>query len=119
MDQQKHSPGDEQSQEDFWQNAQEILQAGEQAAQLLSSPLFNYVYKQQMEATINEWITSAPKEVNKRESLYHQVQAQGQMATRMAEIVEQAQVVQQKVAENDAPAAKQNEYLDTQGFGIQ
>jgi len=116
MDPQKPLPEGEQQQQDFWQSADQILKAGEQAAQLLNSPLFNHVYRQQMEDTVNQWLTCEPKEVNKRESLYYQARAQQEMATRMATFIEQAQVMKNQLAENAAPDVKRSEYLDGQGF---
>lgn len=106
-------------QPDFWQNAQEVLNAGEQAARLLQSPVFNMAYRHQMEDTVNQWLTSSPKESNKRDSLYYQAKALVEMATRMSGFVEQAQrIMAEQGAERD-PSRKQADYLDTQGFGIQ
>lgn len=119
MDQTNNSGGDETSQPDFWQNAQEILSAGEQAARLLQAPVFNLAYRQQMEDTVNQWLTSSPKESNKRDSLYYQAKALVQMATRMNGFVEQAQRVLVEQGADQDPKRKQADYLDTQGFGIQ
>lgn len=119
MDPNQQSNESEQSSEDFWNAAQEMMAAGHQAAQLLDSQIFNTAYRLQMEDTINQWLTSEPKEVNKRESLYHQARAQVAMATRMQAFVEQAQVLAQKQAERHDPERKRNEYLDNQGFGLQ
>ena len=116
MDQNEHSQDGEQSQQDYWQTAQELMAAGERAAQLLRSDVFNVAYRLQMEDTINQWLTSEPKETNKRDSLYYQAKAQVAMATRMQSFVEQAQVLLQKQAEKHDPKRNRAEYLDTQGF---
>ena len=119
MDHNNNSHDAGNSSEDFWQGAQEILQAGEQAAQLLNSQLFNVAYRMQMEDTINQWLTSEPKETMKRDSLYHQAKAQAQMATRMQGFIEQAQVVLVKQNAEQDPSVKRADFLDKQGFGIQ
>ena len=119
MDPNQHKSEDGQSQEEFWNAAQEMMQAGSQAAHLLNAPVFNLAYRLQMEDTINQWLTSEPKESNKRDSLYHQARAQVAMATRMQGFIEQATVLQQQQAAKSDPNAKHAEYLDTQGFGIQ
>jgi hypothetical protein len=119
MDQSKKASDGEQSSQDFWQGAQEMMAAGERAAQLLNSDVFNLAFRLQMEDTINQWMTTEPKEQNKRESLYYQVQSQVAMATRMQSFVEQAQVLLEKQSQERDPSAKRNNYLDTQGFGIQ
>jgi hypothetical protein len=110
---------DETSPPDFWQNAQQVLQAGEQASRLLQSPVFNMAYRMQMEDTINRWLTSKPKETNLRDSLYYEAQAQVAMTTKLQAFVEQAQaVLAAQAAEHDG-RGKRAEYLDTQGFGYQ
>ena len=119
MDPNLNNNAEEQSSEDFWNAAQEMMAAGQQAAQLLNAPVFNMAYRLQMEDTINQWLTTEPKEVNKRESLYYQAQAQVLMANRMQGFIEQAQVIAQKQAERQDPNVKRNEFLDTQGFGLQ
>lgn len=119
MDRNNKQTDGETSSQDFWKGAQQVIAAGERAAQLLQSPEFNLAYRMQMEDTINLWLSSEPKEQNKRESLYYQAMAQAQMATRMQSFVEQAQrILAQQHAEGD-PEAKRANYLDTQGFGIQ
>ena len=119
MDQKSKKPENKQSQEDYWNAAQEMMQAGVEASQMLNSSVFNMAYRLQMEDTINQWLTSEPKETNKRDSLYYQAKAQVAMATRMQGFIEQATVLQQKQAEQSDPSVKHAEYLDTQGFGIQ
>jgi hypothetical protein len=119
MDRSKNSPNGEHSQQDYWQAAQEMMRAGEEAARLLNSPVFNLAYRAQMEDTINQWLTSEPKETNKRDSLYHQAQAQVAMATRMQSFVEQAEMLRAEQDTKQSEEHKRNEYLDTQGFGIQ
>jgi hypothetical protein len=119
MTQHKNSSDGENSPQDFWQNAQELMQAGSEAARLLNSEVFNLAYRLQMEDTVNQWLTSEPKETNKRDSLYYQSQALVAMATRLQSFVEQAQVIMQKQAATQDPRGKHAEYLDTQGFGIQ
>ena len=116
MDRNKNSQDGEQSQEDFWQTAQELMAAGEKASRLLNSDVFNIAYRLQMEDTINQWLASEPKETNKRDSLYYQAKAQVAMATRMQSFVEQAQVLLQKQAEKHDPKRNRAEYLDAQGF---
>lgn len=119
MDHSNSSNGDGASSEDFWNAAQQIMAAGEEAARLLNSPIFNLAYRQQMEDTINQWLVSEPKETNKRDSLYYQARAQVAMAERMQGFIEQAQRLAAEQAERQSPEAKHNQYLDTQGFGVQ
>ena len=119
MDPSNKQQDGEGSSQDFWQGAQEMMAAGERAAQLLNSDVFNLAYRLQMEDTINQWLTSEPKETNKRDSLYYQAQAQVAMATRMQSMVEQAQALLAKQNAEHDPKRKRADYLDTQGFGIQ
>jgi len=119
MDRSKQHKDAGTSSEDFWKGAQQVIAAGERAAQLLNSPEFNLAYRMQMEDTINLWLSSEPKEQNKRESLYYQAMAQAQMATRMQAFVEQAQRLLAEQHATDDPDTRRANYLDTQGFGIQ
>lgn len=119
MDRNSNSHDEENSQQEYWQAAQEMMAAGEQAAQLLNSPVFNVAYRAQMEDTINQWLTSEPKEQNKRDSLYYQAQAQVAMATRMQSFVEQAQRLHEEQRKKQDPKQQRAEYLETQGFGVQ
>ena len=119
MDQKENLGDGANSTEEFWQNAQQVLQAGQDAATLLNAPVYNLTYRMKMEGLINEWMTTSPKEVNRRESLYYQTQALREVTQGLSSLVEQANVILAEQSARQDPSAKQNEYLDTQGFTTQ
>ena len=119
MDQTQNSENDESSTDEFWQNAQQVMQAGQEAAQLLNAEVYNLTYRMKMEDLINQWLTTQPKEQNRRESLYYQAMALREVTQGLSALVEQANVILEKQSAAQDPAAKRNEYLNNQGFTTQ
>ena len=95
---------------------QQILQMGQLASNQLNSPVYNFAHRMAIDQAIQEWAGSLPKEREKRESLYHEVQALGRVAQTMAGLVERAQ--QAAASQNEEQANSEKDYLDRQGFGL-
>lgn len=94
---------------------QQIIQMGEAASQLLNNPLYQMAHKLAVDQAIVEWSQTSPKEKEKRDSLWHEVQAHGRTAEIMRGCIERAQQVLQDQAGQQDPG---KEYLDRQGFGF-
>jgi hypothetical protein len=94
---------------------QQIMQAGEGASQLLNSPIYNLAHRMSVDQTVQAWSSSAPKEREKREGHYQEIQALGRISMNMYSMVERAQQLIKEQGETQFKA--QNEYLDQQGFG--
>jgi len=101
---------------DYGMPLQQILQLGQLSAQLLSNPAYNIAHRMAIDQAIQEWASTQPKEREKRESLYYEVQALGRVAQTMAGMVERAQ--QASEAQNAHQANSEQDYLDRQGFGL-
>ena len=109
---------DETSDDASPEGIQRIIQIGEHASQMLGSPVYNVMYRQILDRTFQDWLGTAPKEENKREGLWDEAQALINMTSNLGAAVQDAQrVLQRQQAQND-PSQKTNDYLDTQGFGI-
>ena len=98
---------------------QQVMAMGEQASQLLNSPVYNMAYQRLLNQKFQQWLTTDPKEERKRESMYCQAQGLIEITELMAGAVEDAQrILSERQAQND-PNVQQQQYMDTQGFGIQ
>ena len=106
-----HSP-----ENDYGVPLEQIIHMGEQAAQLLNSPVYNLSHRMALDQTIQEWAATQPKEREKRESLWFELQALGRVAQTMAGMVERAQQAAQ--ARNEEQENADRYYLDRQGFGL-
>jgi len=97
---------------------QRIVQIGEHASKVLGSPVYNVMYRQELDKMFQEWLITTPKEVNKREGLWHQAQGLINITSAMGAAAQDAQrVLQKQQAQND-PQQNTQDYLDTQGFGL-
>lgn len=97
---------------------QRIIQVGEHASQMLGSPVYNIMYRQILDTKFQQWLETSPKEQNKREGLWHEVQGLINLTSDLGAAVQDAQrVLQRQQAQNDPQQNTQN-YLDTQGFGL-
>jgi hypothetical protein len=96
---------------------QRILAVGEQASQLLGSGVYQVAYRKVLDQNYSEWLTSSPKEREKRESLYQATQGLIAVTEELAKAVEDARRLLQEQEQRNSPAARNQEYLDTQGFG--
>ena len=106
----------QQPENDYGVPLQEILNMGQAAAQMLNSPIYNVAHQMAVQEIIAQWSATQPKEREKRESCWYELQAQGRAAQTMAGMVERAQQAQTAQSEGQANAEK--EYLDRQGFGL-
>ena len=97
---------------------QHILKVGEDASQLLSSPVYNTAYQQLMNSKFQEWLTTSHKEAQKRESLYMQAKGLVEVTDLLATAVEDAKRVQHDLSAQNDPGRAEQEYMDQQGFGL-
>ena len=105
-----------QPENDYGMPLQQIIAMGEHASQLLQSPVYNLAHRMSLDSVIQEWSACQPKEREKRESLWHELQALGRTAQTLAGMVERAQ--QAAHAQSESATQAENEYLDQQGFGL-
>jgi hypothetical protein len=94
---------------------QQIMQMGEGASQLLNSPAYNLAHRMSVDQAIQSWSSTAPKEKEKREGHWQEIQALGRISMNMYSMVERAQQLMKD--QGEAQFKSQNEYLDQQGFG--
>jgi len=94
---------------------QQIMQAGEAASQLLNNPVYNMAHRLSVDQAIQLWSSTAPKEKEKREGHWQEVQALGRISMNMYSFVERAQQLAQE--QGEAQFNQQQEYMDQQGFG--
>jgi len=80
---------------------QSILEAGNQAAQLLNSPIFNIAYRETVNRFFNEWLTTKVDHSKERETIYSRVTALQTVATTLSEFVQQAETIQQQQQNED------------------
>ena len=93
---------------------EEIMEMGHAAAAALNSPMYHIANKIAVDQAIVDWVNTSPKESQKRESLWHEVQAHGRINAVMQGAIERAQQV---TAAREA-AKPENRHLDEQGFGL-
>ena len=101
---------------DYGVPLEQIIHMGEEASRLLNSPIYNLSHRMSLDQTIQEWAATQPKEREKRESLWYELQALGRVAQTMAGMVERAQQAAQ--ARNEEQENADRDYLDRQGFGL-
>lgn len=95
-------------------SAQEILSQGEEAAQLLNSPIYNLAYRSVVQRLQDDWISTKAHEREKREGLYQMVQGLSAVANEMNMMIEQAKML------GDDELAKERKlqlaYEENEGF---
>jgi hypothetical protein len=94
---------------------QQVMEMGQAAAQLLNSPIYNAVHQMAVQEVIEAWSATSPKEVNRRESLWQELQALGKVAQKTAELVDRSKELLEN--QNQAQHNHNQEYLNNQGFG--
>lgn len=97
---------------------QRVLQAGEQASQLLNAPIYNIAYQQILNQKFQEWLGSDPKEERRRESLYLQAKGLTEVTELLGSAVADAQRVAHAQKEANDPNLQMQSYDDQQGFGL-
>jgi len=102
------------NQDDTGMSFEQIMEFGHAAAAALGSQVYQVANKIAVDQTIIDWVNTSPKEKEKRESLWHEVQAHGRSQAVMQGMVERAQ---QAIAARDA-SRPENRHLDEQGFGL-
>ena len=96
---------------------QQILATGENASQLLNSPVYNMAYQRLLNDKFQQWLATDPKEERKRESMHAQAKGLIEITELLSGAVQDAQrVLADQQAQND-PGAQRAQFLDTQGFG--
>lgn len=93
---------------------QQVMELGQAAATLLGNPVYNAVHQMAVNEALEEWSQTSPKEVQKRESLWQEVQAHGRAAEKAASMVSRAEEALQK--QNDTPEKREADFLNEQGF---
>ena len=66
---------------------------GEEASRLLDSPVYNLAHRSVIQGIQDEWMTTLAHEREKREGMYHRVQALAAVAEEMALMVARAQQI--------------------------
>ncbi len=96
--------------------AQEILSQGEQASRLLDSPIYNIAHRSVIQNLQDEWMTTDPKEREKREGLYQMVRGLSTVSSEMAMMIERARLI------SDDEMMKENKlqlaYDENTGFNL-
>lgn len=101
----------------FFGNAQNLLQGGQQAMNLLQSPIFNMAVEYAKHSILMEIAQTEPKEEKKRESLYMTLRGMQTAVSGLAEFVEAARLEAQRQEEQRDPDRRAAEERDWQGFG--
>ena len=91
----------------------QILKAGEEAARLLQSQVFNIAYQSVLRDSHIQWLNTQPKESAKREGLYLECLAMEKMVEKLKNAVGDAE----RLLEEQQQASQPNG-LDMQGFGL-
>ena len=92
----------------------QIMQIGEEAAQLLQAPVYQLAYRTLLDEAFADWLASHPKEREKRESLWCEAQGLIKMTEKLQTAVEHAaNLLQQQKDERP-----QGSSLENQGFGL-
>lgn len=102
--------------DDSGMNIQQVIQMGELASQALNNPIYQLAHRIAVDQAILEWSSTSPKEVQKREGLWHEIQAHGRAAEAMRGCIERAQ---QLIKEQSDQQNTERDYLDRQGFGFE
>lgn len=67
--------------------SEEIKNQGEEAARLLDSPVYNLAHRSVIQNLQDEWMATNPHEREKREGLYHRIQALSTVSEELAVMV--------------------------------
>ena len=101
---------------DLGLSPQQVMEAGQAAARLLNQPVYNLAHRAAIDEIIENWAQTQPKETNRRESLWHELQALARGSVRLASLVNRAEEMLERQASQGARDQQDN--LDTQGFGV-
>lgn len=95
---------------------QQVMEMGGAASHLLQNPVYNVAHRMAVDEVIDLWSRTSPKEVNLRESLWHELQALGKASVRLSSMVSRAEELLERQA--NEPRRKRQEYEDEQGFNL-
>ena len=93
---------------------QEILKTGEEAANLLNSPVYNEAHRMAMENLTEQWLGTTRQESQVREQLYQAAHGLGLAAQMLAVMVGEAQQI--NMTDEQRRNAEEQRYLEEQGF---
>ena len=96
------------------QTAEEIMSQGEEASRVLSSDIYNLAHRSVIQNLQDEWMTTAPHETQKREGLWHRVQALSAVAGEMAVMVANAKALSSEELAKESKM--QLDYDENSGF---
>ena len=89
---------------------------GEQASRLLDSPVYNIAHRSVIQNLQDEWMTTDPKEKEKRQGLYQMVRGLSTVSSEMAMMIERARLI------SDDEMMKENKlqlaYDENTGFDL-
>ena len=89
----------------------QIIQSGEDAAQLLNSPIYNLAVNSVVEDLGAEMLRSEPHEHNRREWLYNQGSALGRVNQKLVEFVQMAQSLELGAISEEEGAQREQDSL--------
>ena len=98
------------------QSPSEILTAGEEAARLLDSPIFNLAHRSVVTNLQDEWIGTKAHEREKREGLYQMVRGLSAVSSELAMMVEQAKRVNEDELAQERKKQSLLDYNEHSGF---
>jgi len=79
-----------------------ILQAGEQAAAVLKSPVYNMAYRETVNQAFNQWLETPIQHTKEREAIYTGLTWLRKVQENMVGLVQQSeQILQQQQAQNN------------------
>jgi hypothetical protein len=91
----------------------EIMELGARAAEALGNPIYALANKIAVDTAMMELVNTAPKEREKRESLWQEIQAHGRISDILHGCVERAETATMSQTDPGLQA------LDDQGFGLE
>jgi hypothetical protein len=93
---------------------EEILNRGEQASQLLNSPVFNLAVRSAIESWQDQSLRSEPGAVAEREALYYQIRGLQQALIELPGFINQAlALTQRELEQEEGAAAAWSNYLNS------
>ena len=92
----------------------QIIANGQEAAQLLGSPVLNLAFESAIKNLQDEWLSTNPEESKRRDYLYNKAQALGHVAIELSGLVSEATALDAEQI-NREQAAQQNADADS-GF---
>lgn len=97
-------------------SSNEVKSQGEAAAELLNSPVYNLAHRSVVQNLQDEWMTTSPHEREKREGLYHRIQALSAVSEELAVMISLAKQLDDDELANESKV--QLAYDENTGFSL-